>query len=117
MRERLAELLGSPVALGAPTASARSPSEAVGELRDGDVLLLENLRFHAGETANDPEFAAALAQLADVYVERRLRRRAPRARLDRGRRAPAADARPACCCGASWRRSADCSTRPSIRSS
>jgi phosphoglycerate kinase len=40
----------------------------VAELAEGDVLLLENLRFHAGEELNDPEFAAALAALADVYV-------------------------------------------------
>ncbi len=38
------------------------------ELRPGNVMLLENLRFHAGETDNDPEFAAQLARLADVYV-------------------------------------------------
>jgi phosphoglycerate kinase len=38
-------------------------------LADGEVLLLENLRFHAGEEANDPEFAAALAALAEVYVD------------------------------------------------
>jgi phosphoglycerate kinase len=37
-------------------------------LRDGDVLLLENLRFHAGEEANDAGFAAALASLGDLYV-------------------------------------------------
>ena len=36
--------------------------------QDGDVLLLENLRFHAEEEANDSEFAAQLAKLADVYV-------------------------------------------------
>lgn len=42
--------------------------EAVGALGDGDVLLLENLRFHAGETKNDPQFASRLAALADVYV-------------------------------------------------
>jgi phosphoglycerate kinase len=38
------------------------------ELKDGDVLLLENLRFHAGEEKNDPAFAGQLAKLADVYV-------------------------------------------------
>lgn len=37
-------------------------------LRDGEVLLLENLRFHAGEEKNDPAFVAALARLCDVYV-------------------------------------------------
>lgn len=44
---------------------ARSATEA---MRDGEVLLLENLRFHAGEEANDAGFARALAELADVYV-------------------------------------------------
>src|SRR5439155_18801162 len=41
---------------------------AANELRDGDVLLLENLRFHKGEEKNDPNFAAQLAKLGDVYV-------------------------------------------------
>jgi len=41
---------------------------AVAKLKDGDVLLLENTRFHAGEEANDPEFAKALAALGDLYV-------------------------------------------------
>jgi phosphoglycerate kinase len=41
---------------------------AVAALRDGEVLLLENLRFHAAEEANDPEFARQLAALADIYV-------------------------------------------------
>ena len=40
----------------------------IAELREGDVLLLENVRFHKEETANDPEFARKLASLADVYV-------------------------------------------------
>jgi phosphoglycerate kinase len=45
------------------------PAEtAVANLADGDIALLENLRFHDGETKNDPEFAQALAALADVYV-------------------------------------------------
>jgi len=41
---------------------------AVGSLREGGVLLLENVRFHAGEEANDPAFAQELASLADIYV-------------------------------------------------
>jgi phosphoglycerate kinase len=41
---------------------------AVAALHDGGVLVLENTRFHKGEEANDPEFAAALAKLADLYV-------------------------------------------------
>jgi len=43
--------------------------EMAEELGDGDVLLLENLRFHGGEELNDPGFAAALAALGDVYVD------------------------------------------------
>lgn len=46
-----------------PDAEAASAS-----LGEGDVLLLENTRFHAGEEANDPDFSAQLAKLADVYV-------------------------------------------------
>ena len=41
---------------------------AVSKLKDGDVVLLENTRFHAGEEANDPDFARALAELGDLYV-------------------------------------------------
>ena len=64
---RLSELLGAPVAfaddcVGAPAAAA------VAELADGDVLLLENLRYHAAEETNDAAFAAQLAELADLYV-------------------------------------------------
>ena len=43
-------------------------AKLVSELAPGETLLLENLRFHPGEEANDPEFARALATLADVYV-------------------------------------------------
>ena len=42
--------------------------QSIEDLADGEVLLLENLRFHAGEEANDRDFAAALAQLADLYI-------------------------------------------------
>jgi phosphoglycerate kinase len=65
--ERLSQLLGRPVRM---TGDALGPGVqvAVDKLRPGDALLLENLRFHAAEEANDPEFAAALAALADLYV-------------------------------------------------
>ncbi len=63
----LGEVLGRPVAFAAdcigPVAQA-----AVAALAPGEVLILENTRFHAGEEANDPEFARALADLADFYV-------------------------------------------------
>ena len=42
--------------------------EAVDELNDGEILLLENLRFHKGEEKNDPDFVDALAKLGDIYV-------------------------------------------------
>lgn len=41
---------------------------AVNSMRDGDILLLENTRFHAAETKNDPAFVDALAELGDIYV-------------------------------------------------
>jgi phosphoglycerate kinase len=65
--ERLSQLLGRPVRM---TGDALGPGVqvAVDKLRPGDMLLLENLRFHAAEEANDPEFAKELAGLADVYV-------------------------------------------------
>ena len=43
--------------------------DAVGKLRPGELILLENLRFHGEEEANDPKFAKALADLADLYVD------------------------------------------------
>ena len=65
--DRLSQLLGRPVRM---TGDALGPGVqvAVEKLRPGDLLLLENLRFHAEEEANDPEFARALASLADLYV-------------------------------------------------
>ena len=44
------------------------PEKIVAAMKDGDVALLENLRFHPGEEANDPKFATALAEFGDVYV-------------------------------------------------
>jgi phosphoglycerate kinase len=65
--DRLSQLLGRPVRM---TGDALGPGVqvAVDKLRPGDLLLLENLRFHAAEEANDAEFAKSLAGLADLYV-------------------------------------------------
>jgi phosphoglycerate kinase len=65
--EQLSQLLGKPVKTVNDCVGSEVES-AVASLQPGDVLLLENLRFHAEEEANDPEFAKALASLADVYV-------------------------------------------------
>jgi phosphoglycerate kinase len=65
--DRLKELLHKDVKF---TSDSIGPDveKAVGELKDGDVLLLENLRFHKEEEKNDPNFAKQLAKLGDVYV-------------------------------------------------
>jgi len=65
--EHLSGLLRKPVAFAEDCVGAVA-AEAVARLKPGDVLLLENTRFHAGEKKNDPEFAKQLAALADVYV-------------------------------------------------
>lgn len=64
---RLETLLGQPVtSLGAIT--GRDVESRIGAMRDGDVVLLENLRFDPREEANDSEFSQELADLADLYV-------------------------------------------------
>jgi phosphoglycerate kinase len=65
---RLAERLGKPVRFVEDCVGPEA-ARAADALAPGEVLLLENLRFHAGEEGNDPEFADALAALADVYVD------------------------------------------------
>jgi len=65
--EPLAALIGAPVAF-APDCIGPVARAAIAALTPGDVILLENLRFHAGEEANAPDFAKALAQLGDLYV-------------------------------------------------
>ena len=67
MAEALGVVLGRPVAfaedcIGAPAVAA------IAALHDGDVVVLENTRFHAGEEKNDPAFSAELAKLADLFV-------------------------------------------------
>jgi phosphoglycerate kinase len=64
----LAEALGRPVAF-ADDCVGEAAEKAVASLKDGEVLLLENLRFHAGEERNDPDFADQLARLGDLYVD------------------------------------------------
>ena len=64
---RLAELLGREVPLVGDLLG-RGARDAVSALADGDVVMMENLRFHPQEEANDPDFAAALASLGDIYV-------------------------------------------------
>lgn len=65
--QRLSELLGQPVPL-APDCIGPETESAVAKMKDGDCLLLENLRFHREEEKNDPDFAKKLAKLGDVYV-------------------------------------------------
>lgn len=64
---RLSQLMGIPVIV-APDCIGSEVEQTVARLKGGDILLLENVRFHPEEEANDPGFARALANLADVYV-------------------------------------------------
>jgi phosphoglycerate kinase len=64
---RLAELLGRDVAFASDCVGPEVEQQ-VGAMKGGNVLVLENLRYHAEEEKNDPAFSAALAKLADVYV-------------------------------------------------
>lgn len=65
--DRLATLLGSPVKCLDETIGPKV-EEAVDSMEPGYITLLENLRFHAGEEKNDPEFASSLASLADCFI-------------------------------------------------
>jgi len=65
--ERLSELLGKPV-VKANEAVGEAVKTQVAALNEGDVLLLENVRFYAGEEKNDPELAKQFAELADLFV-------------------------------------------------
>jgi len=66
--KRLSELLGKDV-LFLDDCIGEKVINAVSKIKNGDVILLENLRFHIGEEKNDPEFAKELAKLCDVYVD------------------------------------------------
>ena len=64
---RLAELLGKEVKM-ATDVVGESAQALAASLNDGDVMIIENVRFHKEETKNDPEFSKKLADLADLYV-------------------------------------------------
>jgi len=66
--KRLSQLIDLPVSTTSDCIGA-DVEKTVNNLKGGDVLLLENIRFHAEEEANDPSFAQALAKLADIYVD------------------------------------------------
>ena len=65
--EVLSQALDKPVAL-APDCVGAEVERLVVQMQDGDILLLENLRFHREENENDPEFAGRLAALGDIYI-------------------------------------------------
>jgi phosphoglycerate kinase len=65
--DALAGLTEKPVTM-APDCIGTETEKVVSQMQNGDIVLLENLRFHEGEQANDPEFANQLALLADIYV-------------------------------------------------
>nr|WP_319250564.1 phosphoglycerate kinase [uncultured Celeribacter sp.] len=67
IKDTVAEVLGVPVHIASDCIGTPA-KEAVAALGEGEILLLENTRFHEGETKNDPQFAASLAALGDVYV-------------------------------------------------
>src|ERR1700688_3979063 len=63
----LAEVIGKPVAF-ADECIGEVAAKAVAKMKDGDILCLENTRFHQGEEKNDPAFVAELAKLGDIWV-------------------------------------------------
>ncbi len=65
--QRMSQLIGLPVSI-APDCVGSEVENKVKVLKEGDILFLENVRFHPEEEANDPHFAQELARLADIYV-------------------------------------------------
>lgn len=63
----LAQIIGKPVAFGTDCVGPMAKA-AISAMKDGDILLLENTRFHQGETTNNPQFASALAENGDLFV-------------------------------------------------
>ena len=102
-RRRLAKLLGSrwpsPTTASAPTPRRRSTAS-----KAGGVLLLENVRFHAGEEKNDPEFADAAGRHGDLYVNDAFSAAHRAHASTEGLARAAAGLCRACRCSASWTR-------------
>jgi len=65
--KRLSEIMGKPIAT-TQDCIGKDVEKSASELKNGEILLLENLRFHDEEEKNDPEFCKSLAKLADIYV-------------------------------------------------
>ena len=82
--DRLAALTGEPVLL-APAVVGPQVRELTERLEPGQMLMLENVRFEAGESRNEPALASALAELADLYVGDAFAARAPSTREYLGR--------------------------------
>ena len=66
--QRLSQIMGQPVEV-ARDCIGSEVEDLVAKLKNGDILLLENLRFHSGEENNDASFAQSLARLGDVFVD------------------------------------------------
>jgi len=66
--QRLSQLMGLPVSIVSDSIGAQV-EKAIDKLNNGEILLLENIRFHSEEAANNPSFAQALAKPADLYVD------------------------------------------------
>jgi phosphoglycerate kinase len=67
VQKKISELLGKEIKMASDCIGPEVKKTVAG-LKEGDILLLENLRFHKAETKNDPEFAKELASLAEIYV-------------------------------------------------
>lgn len=65
--KRLSDLTGK-VVMKTDAVHGKEVNEAISQMEDGDILLIENVRFEAGETNNDPELSQAFADMADIYV-------------------------------------------------
>jgi phosphoglycerate kinase len=68
IRQRASDWMNTDIVDAGLPGDGRNPADVISKLAPGGIAMLENLRFHPGEEANDPKFAKALASLADTYV-------------------------------------------------